>query len=86
MKHQNQAPFEGVHAEPLKQTEKGPAINDFAFDRAEIERHIANARRLRAEALAALMKSAFTRLVILRGNGGKPIQPSSQPRNQALPV
>ena len=86
MKHQNQAPFEGVYAEPVTPTEKGPALDEFVFDRAEIDRHIATARRLRAEALAALIKSAFTRLFTLRGNSGKPVQPSAPPRDQALPV
>ncbi|MEQ8356876.1 MAG: hypothetical protein RH942_15145 [Kiloniellaceae bacterium] len=60
MQHQNQAPLKGTFA-----GKTGFHDNGFVVTNADIERHIAEGKRLQAEAVAALFAGGWRRLSAL---------------------
>ncbi|HIC82616.1 MAG TPA: hypothetical protein EYP07_16875 [Kiloniellaceae bacterium] len=62
MTHQSQAENTSSPAPEDWKIDRMSAGLDHAFDRARIERHIAEGRRMQAEAIAAALKALFARL------------------------
>lgn len=86
MTRQNQSSFEGIYAGSGEQASKGLGSLDLVVGPTEIEKRIAAARRLRAETLSALVKTASSWLIAGHGKSGKPEVASAPRNNQALPV
>ncbi len=86
MKHQNNEATESATSAAEGAIHNNPVGIDFALDRDQIERYIAQGQRLRAEATAAFFKGLFARIISLRPKSGETKVTGQAGGNPAVPA